>query len=507
MTPGFDSGVKIFAALFSFKSIRSYQDDLLHLRTSCEEAVNHFLCAIREKSDLNAFLEIYPEEAVKRAKVLDQQRSAGEKTGLLHGVIVGLKDVISYKGHRLSASSRILEDYVSIYHATAVERLLAEGAIIIGRQNCDEFAMGSSNENSAFGPVLNAADKTRVPGGSSGGSAVAVQAGLCMVSLGSDTGGSVRQPADFCGVVGLKPSYGRVSRYGLIAYASTFDQIGIFSNGVADAALVLEVIGGADDFDSTVSQEPVPAYFEELSVRQAKAKQGNPPNKTYKMAYFKEALAHPGLDPEIKRAILGWIDQLTQAGHQVVPIDFDYLDYVVPTYYVLTTAEASTNLSRFDGVKFGHQTKVNVDDLTEFYKKNRSEGFGKEVKKRIMLGTFVLSAFYFDAYFAKAQQIRRILSDKSKQLFKEYDFLISPTAPTAAFKFTEKSHDATEMYLADIYTVFANLVGIPGISLPLFKTKSGIPFGVQVMADHLKELPLLTLSDQLMQSEGEIQEH
>lgn len=442
-----------------------------------------------------------------RARWLDQQRDAGEKTGLLHGVVIGLKDVISYQGHRLTASSRILADYVSVYHATAVDRLLAEGAIIIGRQNCDEFAMGSSNENSAFGPVLNAADKARVPGGSSGGSAVSVQAGLCMVSLGSDTGGSVRQPADFCGVVGLKPSYGRVSRYGLIAYASTFDQIGIFSTTVTDAALVLEVIAGADDFDSTVSQVPVASYAAGMQEAGEHQGQEKSQNKTYKIAYFKEAMAHPGLAPEIRTAIEGCIARLTAAGHEVVPIDFEYLDYVVPTYYVLTTAEASTNLSRFDGVKFGHQTSDTVADLTEFYKKNRSEGFGKEVKKRIMLGTFVLSALYFDAYFAKAQQIRRILDEKSKELFQEFDFLISPTAPTPAFKFAEKSHDATEMYLADIYTVFANLVGIPGISLPLFKTKSGIPFGIQVMADHLKELPLLTLSDQLMQSEGINQEH
>lgn len=435
---------------------------------------------------------MYEKEALERARVLDNERAAGRPQGALHGVVVGLKDVISYQDHLLGAGSKILENYTTIYNATAVDRLLAAGAIIIGRQNCDEFAMGSSNENSAYGPVLNAADTTRVPGGSSGGSAVGVQAGLCMISLGSDTGGSVRQPADFCGVVGLKPSYGRISRYGLIAYASTFDQIGIFSKNVQDAALVLEIIAGSDDFDSTVSQEPVENYSQALQTA----------DKHYKIAYFKEALEHPSLDPEIRTAIYGLIDRIRAAGHEVTPIDFDLLDYVVPTYYVLTTAEASTNLSRYDGVKFGHQTKASVDDLTMFYKKNRSEGFGKEVKKRIMLGTFVLSAFYFDAYFAKAQQIRRLLSNKSKEIFSQYDALISPTAPSIAFKLGEKTQDATEMYLADIYTVFANLVGIPGISLPLFHTNSGIPFGVQVMSDHLKELSLLTLSDQLMQLEG-----
>lgn len=389
----------------------------------------------------------------------------------------------------------MLAGYASLYNATVVERLLAEGAIIIGRQNCDEFAMGSSNEHSAYGPVLNAADTSRVPGGSSGGSAVAVQAGLCMVSLGSDTGGSVRQPADFCGVVGLKPSYGRISRYGLIAYASTFDQIGIFSRNVTDAAVVLEVIAGPDQMDSTVSQAPVEAYS------QALAKTSATPKK-YKLAYFRQALDHPALDPEIKAAFMGLVERLRDGGHTVDAIDFDLLDYVVPTYYVLTTAEASTNLSRYDGVKFGHQTAEKTSDLTEFYKKNRSEGFGREVKKRIMLGTFVLSAFYFDAYFAKAQQIRRLLCEKSREIFNNYDALLSPNAPCVAFKLGEKQGNATEMYLADIYTVFANLVGIAGISLPLFKNRDGIPFGIQLMSDQLNELSLLTLSDQLMQSEG-----
>ena len=438
---------------------------------------------------------MFEDEAVQRAKALDVARAEGQPLGKLHGVVVGIKDVISYKGHKLTASSKMLEGYTSVYNATVVERLLAEGAIIIGRQNCDEFAMGSSNEHSAYGPTLNEADNTRVPGGSSGGSAVAVQAGLCMVSLGSDTGGSVRQPADFCGVVGLKPSYGRISRYGLIAYASTFDQIGIFSQNIPDAALVLEVIAGPDQFDSTVSAEPVECYSQLLE--QKASQKGK-----YKMAYFKQAIEHPSLDPEIKNAFINWVQKLKDAGHTVEPIEFDLLDYVVPTYYVLTTAEASTNLSRYDGVKFGHQTKFKTSDLTEFYKLNRSEGFGKEVKKRIMLGTFVLSAFYFDAYFSKAHQIRRMLFERSKYVYKSYDVLISPNAPCSAFKLGEKQGDATEMYLADIYTVFANLVGIPGISLPLFKKQDGMPFGIQLMSDQLKELSLLTLSDQLMQTES-----
>ena len=492
--PPSGGAIKI-TALFSFTSIKAYLNDLQQGRTSCEAAVNHFLLQISQKKHLNAYLEVFEQEALEQAKVLDQARLEGKPLGKLHGVVVGLKDVISYKGHELTASSQMLKGYTSVYNATVVERLLAEGAIIIGRQNCDEFAMGSSNEHSAYGPTLNDADNTRVPGGSSGGSAVAVQAGLCMVSLGSDTGGSVRQPADFCGVVGLKPTYGRISRYGLIAYASTFDQIGIFSKNIPDAALVLEVIAGKDEFDSTVSEEPVAPYSALLPKEVAK-------QKKYKLAYFKQAIEHPSLDPEIKSAFTSWVDQMKAAGHRVEPIEFELLDYVVPTYYVLTTAEASTNLSRYDGVKFGHQTSQKTSDLTDFYKLNRSEGFGKEVKKRIMLGTFVLSAFYFDAYFGKAQQIRRLLSDKAKEIFNSYDMLVSPNAPCAAFKLGEKQGDATEMYLADIYTVFANLVGIPGISLPLFKNEAGMPFGIQLMSDQLNELSLLTLSDQLMQAEG-----
>lgn len=443
--------------------------------------------SIKERPQLNAFLEVYETEALERAAVLDQERQQGKALGKLHGVVVGLKDVISYKGHAVSAASHILENFTAVYNATAVEKLLAEGAIIIGRQNCDEFAMGSSNENSAFGPVRNAIDESRVPGGSSGGSAVAVQAGLCMISLGSDTGGSVRQPADFCGVVGLKPTYGRVSRYGLIAYASSFDQIGIFAGSVEDAALALEVIAGADDFDSTVSPREVPAYSAELAA----------PDKRYRIAYFKEALEHPGLDPAIRASVEAFIKKLTDQGHTVTAIDFELLEYVVPTYYVLTTAEASSNLSRFDGVKYGYRADIAGGDLTELYKASRSEGFGKEVQRRIMLGTFVLSAGYFDAYFTKAQQVRQILHQRTRAIFTEFDAIISPTVPATAFRIGEKSNDPVEMFLADIYTVFANLVGIPGISLPLFKHPNGLPFGLQVMTSHFDEVSLLRLSRQL----------
>jgi len=474
--------------LFSFSSIKDYQLSLLNGQITCVEAVSFYLQRIDENAHLNSFLEVYAEEALQRAKELDAI-SKGNKTGKLHGVVVAIKDVICYKGHKISAASKILKNFTSVYSSTVVERLLAEGAIIIGRNNCDEFAMGSSNENSAFGNVLNAKDTTCVPGGSSGGSAVAVQAGLCMISLGSDTGGSVRQPADFCGIVGLKPSYGRISRYGLIAYASSFDQIGIFGNSVEDIALVLEAIAGADNFDSTVSTIGVPQYSQLF----------NGDDKKYKVAYFEEALDHPSLDAEISFSIKTFIKELKSDGHVVEAVPFDLIDYIVPAYYILTTAEASSNLSRFDGIKYGYAANENFEDLTEFYKKTRSAGFGKEVKRRIMLGTFVLSAGYYEAYFTKAQQVRKILYDTTQKIFKEYDAIISPTVPSPAFRFGEKSNDPVEMFLADIYTVFANLVGIPAISLPLFSHSSQMPFGLQVMASHDEEVILLNISQSFIQ--------
>jgi aspartyl-tRNA(Asn)/glutamyl-tRNA(Gln) amidotransferase subunit A len=475
--------------LFRYSTIKDYHNALQNGQTTCVEAVRYYLEAIHQKKHLNAFLEVYETEALERAATIDLQRSTLKELPGLFGVIVGLKDVISCKGHNLSAASHILQNFSAIYNATAVDKLIDAGAIIIGRQNCDEFAMGSSNENSSFGPVKNALDESRVPGGSSGGSAVSVQAGLCMISLGSDTGGSVRQPADFCGVVGIKPTYGRISRYGLIAYASSFDQIGIFANSVEDAATVLQVISGADDFDSTVSQNEVPAYTKELTN----------PQKTYRIAYFKEALEHPGLDPQIRAQTESCLKKLTGLGHIVKAIDFELLEHVVPTYYVLTTAEASSNLSRFDGVKYGYRAEIAEGDLTELYKLSRSQGFGKEVQRRIMLGTFVLSAGYFDAYFTKAQQVRQLLSTRTQEIFSEFDAIISPTVPSTAFKIGEKNNDPVEMFLADIYTVFANLVGIPAISLPLFKHSNGMPFGLQVMTSHFKELLLLRLSKELTQ--------
>ena len=485
--------------MFRFTSIKDYHAALVAERTTCTQAVKYYLDQIAAQENLNAYLEIFSEEALSLAASLDENRKQGKSLGKLHGVVIGIKDVLSYKGHKLSAASKILENYTAVYTATAIQKLLDEGAIIIGRQNCDEFAMGSSNENSAYGPVKNAIDHSKVPGGSSGGSAVSVQAGLSMISIGSDTGGSVRQPADFCGVVGLKPSYGRISRYGLIAYASSFDQIGIFSKTIEDAALVLEVMSGADEFDSTVSSKPVPAYSKLIERKEIESQQIEKATSPKKIAYFKETLFHPGLDAEIKTQIENYLKELEAKGYFVEAIDFSLLSYLVPTYYVLTTAEASSNLSRYDGIKFGHRTKESITDLNDLYKKSRTEGFGEEVQRRILLGSFVLSAGYFDAYFTKAQQVRQKLVDLTNTVFSTYDFILSPTVPTTAFTLGEKNHTASEMFLADIYTVYANLVGIPAISIPLFTHSNGMPFGLQVMSASFNEVGLLSFSKEQMQ--------
>ena len=465
------------------------QDELLHGTISCTQVVQHYLANIHATQHLNAFLSIYEEDALAQAAQLDTKLKTGS-VGKLAGMVVGIKDVLAYTGHPLQSSSKILEGFVSPYNATVVQRLLDEDAIIIGRQNCDEFAMGSSNENSAFGPVLHAVDPTRVPGGSSGGSAVAVMADLCHISLGSDTGGSVRQPAAFCGVVGLKPSYSRISRHGLVAFGSSFDCIGIFGNNVEDVALVLEVIAGADDMDSTVSHQPVPAYTTALQAAPEK----------YKVAYIRETVESEVLQPEIKDSLINKLQHLRNAGHTVEAIDFPLLEYCLPTYYILSTAEASSNLSRFDGVRFGHRSDKSTD-LTSLYKKTRSEGFGPEVKRRILLGTFVLSASYYDAYYTQAQKVRRMIREATKEIFTRYDFVLMPTTPTTAFKIGENTTDPLQMYLADIYSVHANVVGIPGISVPCGIDKQGLPIGLQVIADDFEETKLLAFADHLMKLE------
>ncbi|HXH18024.1 MAG TPA: Asp-tRNA(Asn)/Glu-tRNA(Gln) amidotransferase subunit GatA, partial [Chitinophagales bacterium] len=399
----------------SRQPVTQIQKQLSEGTTTCVRLVQAFLGNIHRLSRLNAFLEVFEQEALERAALVDKKIKEG-KAGRLRGMVIGLKDNICYKGHRLSAASKILEGFTSLYSATAVERLLAEDAIIIGRLNCDEFGMGSTNENSAFGPVLNALDTTKVSGGSSGGSAVAVQAGLCHAALGSDTGGSVRAPASCCGVVGLKPTYGRVSRHGLIAYASSFDQIGTLTTTVEDAALLLDVISGSDDYDSTVSHH---------SLHHKK-------EKTRRVAYIRQTLEHPALDSEIKLRIETILNELKKKGIPVTEVELPQLDYIVPAYYILTSAEASSNLARYDGVRFGHRSKE-ASDMDSLYKKSRTEGFGKEVKRRIMLGTFVLSAGYQDAYYTKAQKVRRLIKEATEKILAEHDCIIMPVTPGTAY--------------------------------------------------------------------------
>ena len=449
------------------------------------DIVKVYLQRIQDQSDLNAFLEVFEDTILEDAQLVSDKIKAGT-AGKLAGLVIGIKDNICYKNHLVSGSSRILEGFESLFTATALQRLLDEDAIVIGRLNCDEFAMGSSNENSAFGPVKNPLDKTKVPGGSSGGSAAAVAAHLCTVALGSDTGGSIRQPASFTGTFGIKPTYGRVSRYGLIAYASSFDQIGVFATTIEDTALVTEIMSGKDNMDSTSSSKEVGCYtIEDLTY-------------VPKVAYITECLSTEGLDPAVKNRMAEIIELLENKGVEVVPVSFPYIDFMVPTYYVLSTAEASSNLARFDGVHYGYRSKE-AAGVEATYKKSRSEAFGEEVKRRIMAGTFVLSHEYYDAYYTKAQKVRRILQEKTNDLFSNVDFIITPTTPAAAFKINEMT-DPIQMYLQDIFTVHANLTGNPAISLPLGKDNHGMPFGIQVMSSHFDEKKLLDFSAYLCDS-------
>lgn len=489
-----------------YRRYTAVQSDLKTGTITCRQLVEQYLARIRESQYLNVFTEVYADESLNQADIIDQKLASGT-AGRLAGMVIGLKDVLSYAGHSVRAGSKILDTFTAQFTATAVQRLLDEDVIIIGRQNCDEFAMGSSNENSSFGPVRNAADTSRVPGGSSGGSAVAVQAGLCLASIGSDTGGSVRQPAAFCGVVGLKPTYGRVSRWGLIAYASSFDCIGPIANTVDDAALLLEIMAGPDEFDSTVSSQPVTAYSKTTL-----------PDTPLRIAYLQDGVASEGVDESIREATQRKIDVLKAAGHVVEPVDISLLDYLLPTYYILTTAEASSNLSRFDGVRYGYRSKPSNDtpamdlstpdvstlDLLSLYKKSRTEGFGEEVRRRILLGTFVLSASYYEAYYTKAQQVRRLIRDEAERLFEQYDFLLSPTTPTTAFRLGEKTDRSAganplQMYLADIFTVQANVIGYPAISIPNGTDASGLPIGLQLMAPVFAEGKLVAMAKLLQE--------
>ncbi|MGJ3233666.1 Asp-tRNA(Asn)/Glu-tRNA(Gln) amidotransferase subunit GatA [Marivirga sp.] len=472
----------------SYHSLKQLRLDLKQEKYSLKSVVEHYLKQIEEQKHLNVFLDVYATEALAKADELQEKLDSGQPLGKLFGLVIGIKDVLVQKGYIVRSSSKILEGFESQFTGTAVQRLIDEDAIIIGAQNCDEFAMGSSNENSAFGPTLNAADNSRVPGGSSGASAVSVQAGLCMASLGSDTGGSVRQPAAFCGVVGIKPTYSRVSRYGLIAFASSFDCIGIFSNNIEDNARILEVIAGHDDYDSTVSREEVPNYADHLQI-----------NKKLKIAYLKETLENEALQSEIKEATIAKLDWLKNEGHQVEEVTFPHLEYLLPTYYILTTAEASSNLSRFDGVRYGFRAPE-AHNMEIMYKLSRTQGFGEEVKRRIMLGTFVLSASYFDAYYTKAQKVRRIIRDETREMLAKYDFIVLPTTPSTAFPLGANRDNPAEMYLEDVFTVQANVSGVPAISIPNGVDAQNLPIGLQIMTDVFKETELYAFAQYLMKS-------
>ncbi len=452
-------------------------------RISATALVEQFYGKIKaEDPEIHAYLTLCEERALQRAEAIDDMVSRGEKLPSLAGVPIGIKDVMVTKSVRTTAGSKILENFIPPYDCTAVARLEAAGAIVLGKMNCDEFAMGSSNENSAYGPVRNPRDKARVPGGSSGGSAAAVAAGTAVATLGSDTGGSIRQPASFCGVVGLMPTYGRVSRYGLIAFASSLDHIGPLTKTVKDAAILLRVIAGRDPLDSTSADVPVPDYEADLAKPVNGLRIGVP------REYFAE-----GLDAEVRAAVESGIAKLRDAGCEIVPISLPHTAYAIPTYYVIATAEASANLARFDGVRYGYRAK-GARTLSEMYRKSRDEAFGAEVKRRIMLGTYALSSGYYDAYYLKAQRVRTLLTRDFEAAFQKVDAIVTPTAPTPAFKIGEKSEDPLAMYLADIYTVTADLAGIPGISVPCGKTQSGLPIGLQVLGRHFDESTVLRVA-------------
>ncbi len=462
-----------------FKTLR---EDVISGRISCIDLTEQFIEKIDKHNDLNSFISLLKERAREKAEEVDRKIAQG-RAGRLAGMVMAIKDIIAMKGVRTTCGSKILKNFVSPYDATVIERLEAEDAIFVGKTNMDEFGMGSSSENSAFGPVKNPYDKERTPGGSSGGSAAAVAAGLAMTALGSDTGGSVRQPAAFTGVIGLRPTYGRVSRYGLVAFASSLDQIGCFSNTAADCGEVLRVIAGKDVRDSTSSDEPVPDYalFLERDVKGLKI--GLPEE------YFGK-----GLDDEVKAEIEKAVEKLENSGAVIKKVSFPHSEYSIASYYIIATAEASSNLARYDGIRYGLRAE-DASDLLSMYTKTRSEGFGDEVKRRIMLGTYVLSAGYYDAYYLKAQKVRTLIKRDYEEAFKTCDFIVGPTTPTTAFKLGEKIDNPLSMYLSDIYTVSAPLAGLPAISVPVGKDSRGLPVGLQITGKPFSEGELLGITN------------
>ena len=465
-----------------YKSYQRIRADLDGKRITVAQIVNHHLGKIEEHNpSLNAFLEVFKEEALTKAVQIDLKLNQGI-AGRLAGLVIGIKDLFCLQDHIVSCSSKILEGFESQITATPIQRLLDEDAIVIGRQNCDEFAMGSSNENSAFGLVKNGVNQSCVPGGSSGGSAVGVQTDMCQISLGSDTGGSVRQPAAFCGVYGLKPTYSRISRYGLTAYSSSFDCVGILSKSIADAELILEIIAGNDERDSTSSREKVPS-FSKSTIK----------SNRYKIAYFTEINEAEGIANSVSRMMNQTMSSLKASGHLLEKVSFPYLEYLLPTYYILTSAEASANLARFDGVRYGFRD-LSISDLESMYKKSRTNGFGPEVLRRILLGTFVLSSSYHDAFYTKAQKVRQLIKHYTDDILKDYDFIISPTTATTAFEINSKTINPVEMYLSDLFTVQASVAGIPAISIPAGEDENNMPIGLQVMAASFEEEKLFSFS-------------
>jgi aspartyl-tRNA(Asn)/glutamyl-tRNA(Gln) amidotransferase subunit A len=459
------------------KSFAALREEIATGRTKAADLAASYYARIEQKNPrLNVYLSLTKERALAQAARVDAAAAKGDPLPPLAGIPVGVKDVLVTKGAATTAASKILAGYQPPYDATAVAKLEAAGAVVLGKLNCDEFAMGGSNENSAYGPVRNPYDTERVPGGSSGGSAAAVAANMAVATLGSDTGGSIRQPASFCGVVGVLPTYGRVSRYGLIAFASSLDRVGPFAANVHDAATLLGIIAGHDANDATSSPAPVPDYAAESNQGAEHLRIGVP------QEYFAE-----GLDPEVRAGIEKGIDALRAAGCEIKPVSLPHTKYAVPTYYLVATAEASSNLARFDGVRYGHRSADSAT-LSGMYSHARDEGFGPEVKRRIFLGTYALSAGYYDAYYLKAQQVRRILAEEFLRAFAEVDAIVTPTSPVPAFKIGEKSGDPVAMYLADIYTVTASLAGICGVNVPCGKTQAGLPVGMQILASHFNEV-------------------
>lgn len=461
--------------------------------TAIAMAEAHYSRIQKEDGQIGAFLTLSRERALQQAERMDRIVADGKPLPPLGGVPVGIKDVLSTRGVRTTAGSKILDKYVPPYDCTAVAKLETAGAVILGKMNCDEFAMGSSNENSGFHPVRNPRDLSRVPGGSSGGSAAAVAAGMAVATLGSDTGGSIRQPASFCGVVGLMPTYGRVSRYGLIAFASSLDHIGPLTRTVKDAAIVLGAIAGRDPMDSTSAEVPVPDYVSQLDKSVSGLKLG------VAKEYFGD-----GLDDEVRQAVERAIDTLKSLGCEVVPVSLPHTSYAIPAYYLIATAEASSNLARYDGVRYSLRAR-GVKTLSEMYRRSRDEGFGTEVKRRIMLGTYALSAGYYDAYYLKAQKVRTLLTRDFDEAFQKVDAIVTPTCPTAAFRLGEKSNDPLSMYLADIYTVTADLAGIPGISIPCGQTREKLPIGLQILGKHFDEATILRIAHAYEQATGRSQ--